>query len=117
MSAIGSIDGGATVDGKLARSIERGTRICFNDVLGCAWSEIERQDLKWGIQDHPFGDWSLILSEEIGELSQAILQGRTNDAMKELSQCVSVLVRIAEKITRPIGDDAATVATTDGEQG
>lgn len=42
------------------------------------FSEIEnersKQDLKWGLQDHHPEKWLLILMEEVGEASEAILE-------------------------------------------
>ena len=54
--------------------------------------ERHQQIKKWGEQHHPNGDWLLILIEEIGEASQAMLQGRIADARKELVQSTAVLV-------------------------
>ncbi|SEB15903.1 hypothetical protein SAMN05421743_12160 [Thalassobacillus cyri] len=34
--------------------------------------ERRRQDKKWGVQRHPYPYWLAILTEEVGEVAQAI---------------------------------------------
>ncbi len=63
--------------------------------------ELLCQHLKWGPQHHPPAVWFLILSEEVGELAQAILRetfpddGRHGDSSveKELVQVAAVVIQ------------------------
>lgn len=72
------------------------------DITGMVLTEIEnertRQKQKWGHQHHSAGDWLLILIEEVGEASQAILQDRHEDAEKELYQVAAVAAAWLEDI-------------------
>lgn len=43
-----------------------------NDVIKAVLAERQRQDKKWGEQNHPPQFWTGILGEEFGELCQAI---------------------------------------------
>lgn len=65
-----------------------------------AAEEFGRQDRKWGLQDHKLGDWWLILSEELGEAAQAIVQGNSLQALQELAQVSALVVRVYEKVLR-----------------
>lgn len=62
--------------------------------------ERERQDEKWGEQNHPLDTWLTVLAEEVGELAQAILKGRVGEARDEAVQCAAVAVAIIEFIDR-----------------
>ena len=50
--------------------MEFGKRIALDSVL----EERQRQDDKWGVQNHSPFVWNAILVEEVGEFSQASLQ-------------------------------------------
>lgn len=53
--------------------------------------ERNKQDAKWGEQRHDDGKWLQILIEEIGEVSQAQLQGLTlQHQIEEMTQVVAV---------------------------
>jgi len=45
-------------------------------VLDSILAERNRQDAKWGEQNHSMEWWMLILGEEVGEFSQALLHRR-----------------------------------------
>lgn len=71
--------------------------------------EIIQQNQKWGIQNHSFADWAIILGEEFGEVCTEIINFRLGSGIeekqkavelldKELIQVISVCVRILEKI-------------------
>lgn len=67
--------------------------------------ERERQDVKWGEQNHSDEWWQLILTEEVGEVSQAILHdefgGKAAGQVKaELVQLAAVAVAWLECIER-----------------
>lgn len=79
-----------------------------NEVL----AERQRQDAKWGIQDHEPSVWLSILGEEFGELSQAInetifdngpkerLKGGLDNICKEAKQVAAVAMALVENIER-----------------
>lgn len=66
--------------------------------------ERQRQDQKWGEQNHAFPVWLAILSEEVGEMSQAFLKlnfgGKTPERSKnfreELVQVAAVALAMIE---------------------
>jgi len=61
--------------------------------------ERERQDLKWGKQrNHSPGTWLLILTEELGEASEAFLKENLLAARYELIQATAVLTQWLEDI-------------------
>ena len=53
---------------------------------------IERlnQDNKWGVQTHNGHTWVAILTEEVGEFSAAVNEGRLAAAVEELVQVAAV---------------------------
>jgi len=66
-----------------------------------------RQDQKWGIQRHDYGTWLAILTEEVGEVAQAmqaqlgLVSSKATDAQNlynELIHVAAVAVAIAEQI-------------------
>ncbi len=64
-----------------------------------------RQDMKWGTQNHSPGRWMLILMEEVGEFSQAVLDAQVKGAdpaeiRKELVQVVAVALSMLENCDR-----------------
>lgn len=76
-------------------------------VLKEVLAERERQDRKWGQQNHDLARWGLILSEEVGEFSQAALEAtvrgssvRAAQARTELIQVAAVAVAIVECMDR-----------------
>ena len=54
--------------------------------------ECERQEKKWGQQCHPDAIWHLILSEEVGEVAEAVLEDDQDQIRAELIQCAAVIV-------------------------
>jgi NTP pyrophosphatase (non-canonical NTP hydrolase) len=79
------------------------TVIALADVV----RERERQDDKWGQQDHDNILWSAILVEEVGEFAQEALTERFGasgnghgDAREELVQIAAVAVAAIEAIDR-----------------
>lgn len=72
--------------------------------------ERQRQDYKWGVQNHQHFVWNTILGEEIGEVAKAALHnkfgGEEKDNIKvELIQVIAVAVAWLECIERnkPVG--------------
>lgn len=81
--------------------------------------EREKQDSKWGVQNHCPVEWCAILGEEVGEVNKAALEEhftvsypeqfknhRFDDYRKELIQVAAVAVAMIECIDRncPITD-------------
>jgi len=74
-------------------------------VLADVADERLRQNQKWGLQRHSYGDWLKILIEEVGEVAQAMQVGenwaKESDASnlyEELIQTAAVAVAIAEQV-------------------
>jgi NTP pyrophosphatase (non-canonical NTP hydrolase) len=74
----------------------------FDSAMDMVFHEIrkerERQIAKWGVQRHDDFRWLAIFQEELGEVCQAILQERHDDACQELIQSAAVLVAWLEHI-------------------
>ena len=65
--------------------------ICIlRDPLQDVIEERARQDKKWGEQNHTDLYWLGILTEELGELAQTIIEERTDDIYLELTQVTAV---------------------------
>ncbi|CAM3649828.1 hypothetical protein [Deinococcus frigens] len=43
-------------------------------VLGEVLAERQRQDARWGQQDHDPSTWLMVLAEEVGEANQAVFE-------------------------------------------
>lgn len=86
--------------------------LALQDVI----DERNRQDYKWGEQNHAPEWWLAILGEEYGELAQAILEthfdanpdgsphGGISNIRKEAVQCAAVALALVECIDRNGGD-------------
>lgn len=64
-----------------------------------------RQNEKWGLQRHSHGDWLMILTEEVGEVAEAMQNakgwGKETDASnlyEELIHVAAVASAIAEQV-------------------
>jgi NTP pyrophosphatase (non-canonical NTP hydrolase) len=68
--------------------------------------ERQRQNEKWGEQNHSLPVWMLILTEEVGEAAEAVLNLRAGnpDALRafkeEIIHCGAVCVQILEYLER-----------------
>lgn len=67
--------------------------------------ERQRQDAKWGEQNHPNEVWLAILTEEVGEYAESILHRRFGGPRAtyryvELTQIAAVAVAAMEAIER-----------------
>lgn len=65
--------------------------------------ENQKQLTKWGVQKRTLPEWMLYLTEEVGELAQAIGEityrnGTVEDVYKEAIQCATLSCKIAEMI-------------------
>lgn len=68
-------------------------------------TETERQDEKWGIQDHPNEVWLAILGEEVGECNTAFLENMFGakpiiELRTELVQVAAVAIQFIEQIDK-----------------
>lgn len=75
------------------------SEILFKSIL----LENENQILKWGIQDHTPAEWLMFLTEEHGELAEAIAEwqyrnGDPVNVIKEAIQVATLALKIAEMI-------------------
>lgn len=77
----------------------------MNDVNVDVYKERDRQNQKWGLQRHDMGTWLMILTEEVGEVAQAMQEGMVsqketdaNNLYKELIQVAAVASAIAEQV-------------------
>ena len=64
-------------------------------------NEHQKQVAKWGIQDRSSFEWLAFLTEEVGELAEAISEyeyrGASSTAIyKEAIQCATLALKIAE---------------------
>ena len=70
------------------------------DIIDCIFREREKQDNKWGEQNHDIYKWLAILGEEVGEANQAALEGEKKKLIDELVQVGAVAVAMIESIER-----------------
>ncbi len=72
--------------------------------VNALFDERQRQDEKWGIQNHDPDHWLAILTEEVGELAKAILEAAhgspVEDIRKEAVQVAAVAVALIECLDR-----------------
>ena len=78
----------------------------FQEMLA---AERERQEEKWGYQQHDDGVWMLILTEEVGEAGKAALED--GDLVNELVQVAAVAQAWAEQIRDILNADKKSVDT------
>jgi NTP pyrophosphatase (non-canonical NTP hydrolase) len=71
-----------------------------NHLLYLVTKERERQDAKWGVQDHDDYVWLAILVEEVGEAAKAILEGGMATVEKEVVQIIAVCMAWLENRER-----------------
>ena len=84
----------------------------MESVLWKVRHERQRQDEKWGEQNHSPLYWLGILVEEVGELSKEIIEGHELSCQKELIQVAAVAVAWLEMRLR--NERAALVALKEG---
>lgn len=80
-------------------------RDAMHGALKAVLEERTRQDKKWGEQNHCMEDWMLILHEETGELSEAILHEKfgghaAEELEKEAVQIAAVALQIVQFLKR-----------------
>jgi hypothetical protein len=69
-------------------------------VLDLVAYERDRQDAKWGEQNHHHAYWMTILGEEFGEACKAALEKDIENLKDELIQVAAVAVAAVENIFR-----------------
>lgn len=75
------------------------------EIFESVCNERERQDEKWGVQNHEPADWCMILGEEIGEVNKAALEAKfegkdISEYRKELIQSAAVIFSMIECLDR-----------------
>lgn len=74
-----------------------------NVITPMIYWENHRQIRKWGVQEHEPATWMMILSEEHGELAEALLRyqyagGSVDSVIKEAIHTATLAVKIAEML-------------------
>lgn len=62
--------------------------------------ERDRQDAKWGVQDHRPQAWIPILLEEVGEVARALNEGDLANYEEECIQVAAVAMAMVECLRR-----------------
>lgn len=70
----------------------------FSAVMSSVRLERLAQEKKWGQQRHNVYKWLAILMEEVGEASEAALEGDTIEFCVEMTQVAAVAVSILEAL-------------------
>lgn len=67
--------------------------------------ERERQNQKWGVQNHDDGTWLMILTEEVGEVAESMQRAKgwgketdANNKLEEIIHVCAVSLRMIEQI-------------------
>ncbi len=71
-----------------------------SQILNLIKKERERQDNKWGIQNHNIFKWLAILGEEVGEVNKSALENNYQEVISELVQIGAVTVAMIESLER-----------------
>lgn len=71
-----------------------------SQILNLIKKERERQDKKWGIQNHNIFKWLAILGEEVGEVNKSALENNYQEVISELVQIGAVAVAMIESLER-----------------
>ena len=70
------------------------------DIVQLILSERNKQDIKWGEQNHDIYKWLAILGEEVGEVNKAALEDQYDEVIDELIQIAAVSVAMIESLDR-----------------
>ena len=70
------------------------------EIIKLILEERQRQDLKWGEQNHNIYKWLAILGEEIGEVNKAALEDDYSEVIDELVQIGAVVIAMIESLER-----------------
>ncbi len=64
------------------------------------YQELQRQEIKWGKQEHSPAYWYVILGEEVGEVARAIYENKDANYREELVQVAAVCMAALENWDR-----------------
>lgn len=64
------------------------------------YDELQRQEIKWGKQEHSSAYWYVILGEEVGEVARAIFENKDENYREELIQVAAVCMAALENWDR-----------------
>ena len=70
------------------------------EIIQLILNEREKQDDKWGEQNHDMYKWLAILGEEVGEANKAVLDNKDDELIDELIQVSAVVVAMIESFYR-----------------
>jgi hypothetical protein len=95
---------------QITEQVERGVKFWHVqnkriEIFEYVCNERERQDEKFGVQNHEPADWCMILGEEIGEVNKAALEAKfegkdISEYRKELIQSAAVIFSMIECLDR-----------------
>ena len=71
-----------------------------NYIISEIIDERDRQDEKWGEQNHVPLKWLAILGEEVGEANKAVLDGDGENLSEELIQVAATAVAFLQSLER-----------------
>tara|TARA_B100000530_G_C15656635_1_gene368575 strand:+ start:94 stop:330 length:237 start_codon:yes stop_codon:yes gene_type:complete len=71
-----------------------------SQIIESILDERDRQDAKWGEQNHEIFKWLAILGEEVGEINKAALENQYDETINELIQTGAVVVAMIESLER-----------------
>lgn len=70
------------------------------EIITLILQERQKQDDKWGEQNHDVYKWLAILGEEVGEANKAALEDTRTDLINELIQIGAVTIAMIESLKR-----------------
>jgi NTP pyrophosphatase (non-canonical NTP hydrolase) len=74
-----------------------GNELTRSNVMLAVLGEREKQDFKWGDQTHNSDQlWTVILTEELGEVAREVYENNPSAMFKEIIQCAAVCFAWAE---------------------
>ena len=71
-----------------------------SQIIESILAERDKQDAKWGEQNHEIFKWLAILGEEVGEVNKAALENNYDEIISELIQIGAVAVAMIESLER-----------------
>lgn len=94
----------------------RANDVSRQEALALVDLERDRQDTKWGAdRTLPWGDWSMILAEEVGEVNTEMLESRwTNNQEEALSKIIDEASQVAAVAVALIEDARRRLASIPG---
>jgi NTP pyrophosphatase (non-canonical NTP hydrolase) len=92
----------------------------WDQLLDLVCHENNNQLGKWGYQDHDQATWLMFLTEEVGELSQAISEftfrgGPRDDIISEAIQVATLALKMAEMNLDWVRSEAVCICSNPGQ--